>query len=275
MFKFITRKPLWFNILVAIGMVLAVFLVFFLLLEWITRHGESSTVPSVTGKNIIDVTEDLNEKGFEVVIQDSVYYDSLPPGVVIKQVPEPDAVVKKNRTVYVTVNRFVAPDIDMPNLVGYSLRNAELVLINTGLKLGDTTYKMDFAKNSVLEQLYRGQNIKAGTKIKVGSTIDLVLSSGVGDIAVPVPKVVGLTYSEARAMLDGSGFIVVPYADPDVRDSAAAFVYRQNPAPKTEEGFQVRIRQGQLIEVWIGTTPPAIDSTSRNTPPPQNPEDDE
>jgi beta-lactam-binding protein with PASTA domain len=272
MFKYITRKPLWFNILVAIGMVLAVFLIFFLLLEWITRHGESSSVPAVTGKNIIDVTRDLEDKGFEVVIQDSVYYDSLPPGVVIKQVPEPDAVVKKNRTVYVTVNRFVAPDIDMPNLVGYSFRNAELVLINSGLKLGDTTYKMDFAKNSVLEQLFRGQNIKAGTKIKVGSTIDLVLSSGVGDIAVPVPKVTGLTYAEARSLLDASGFIVVPYADPDVRDSAAAFVYRQNPAPKTEDGFQVRIRQGQLIEVWLGTTPPVTDST-RNEP--QNPDDDE
>ncbi|HEY0066260.1 MAG TPA: PASTA domain-containing protein, partial [Flavisolibacter sp.] len=164
MFKYITKKPLWVNILFGIGLVLIIFFIFFLSLNWITKHGESKTVPVVTGKNINDVTEMLEEGGFEVVIQDSVYYDSLPPGMVIKQVPEADEVVKVNRTVYVTVNRFIPPDIDMPNLVGSSYRNAEMILRNSGLRLGDTTYKTDFAKNSVLEQLVNGQPIRAGAK---------------------------------------------------------------------------------------------------------------
>jgi beta-lactam-binding protein with PASTA domain len=130
------------------------------------------------GKNINDVESQLSDAGFETVIQDSVYYDSLPPGVVVKQVPDADAVVKVNRTVYVIINRFVAPDISMPNIIGYSLRNAQYTLESMGLKLGDTTTRVDFAKNTVLEMSINGKEIKPGDKIKVGSRIDLVIASG-------------------------------------------------------------------------------------------------
>ena len=128
MIKYITRRPLWFNILVAFGIIVVIFLIFMLSLNWITRHGESKTVPAVTGKNISEVEKLLDEKGFEVIVQDSVYYDSLPPGFVLKQVPEADEVVKVNRTVYVIINRFVAPDVSMPNLLGSTLKNAEFTL---------------------------------------------------------------------------------------------------------------------------------------------------
>jgi beta-lactam-binding protein with PASTA domain len=272
MFKYITKKPLWVNILFGIGLVLIIFFIFFLSLNWITKHGESKTVPVVTGKNIDDVTEMLEEGGFEVVIQDSVYYDSLPPGMVIKQIPEADEVVKVNRTVYVTVNRFIPPDIDMPNLVGSSYRNAEMILRNSGLRLGDTTYKTDFAKNSVLEQLVNGQPIRAGAKVRMGTVVDLVLSSGVGDAVVPVPKLVGLTYAEARAQLEGAGFIVVPYPNANVRDTSAAFIWRQNPSHKTEDGLPIRIRTGQLIEVFLQVDPVA---DSLTTGQPRTPEENE
>src|SRR3954463_7101240 len=101
MIRYITRRPLWFNILVAIAIVVILILIFILLLGVITRHGAAKTVPAVTGKNINSVTQLLSDAGFETVIQDSVFYDSLPPGIVIKQVPEADQVVKVNRTVYV------------------------------------------------------------------------------------------------------------------------------------------------------------------------------
>ena len=90
MVKYITSRPLWFNILIAIGLVFLFVLVFILLLGLITRHGQSKTVPYVVGKNINDVQKQLSDAGFETVIQDSVFYDSLPRGVVIKQVPDAD-----------------------------------------------------------------------------------------------------------------------------------------------------------------------------------------
>jgi beta-lactam-binding protein with PASTA domain len=218
-------------------------------------------VPAVIGKNVRDVESALEEKGFDLVIQDSVYYDSLPPGTVIRQVPDADNVVKINRTVYVTINRFVPPDIDMPNLVGSSYRNAEMVLRNLGLRLGDTTYRFDFAKNSVLEQIYNGSPIKPGTKVKAGSVISFVLGSGLGNEDQAVPDLRGLTYEEARAMLDASGITLgVALPDPNVRDTANAFVYRQTPMPKTEDGAKIRIRAGQMIDIWLSIERPNVDS---------------
>jgi len=205
MIKYITSRPLWFNILIAIGGVFLLLVIFILFLGVITRHGKSSTVPYVVGKNINDVEKQLSDVGFETVIQDSVYYDSLPPGVIVKQVPDADAVVKVNRRVYVIINRFVAPDIAMPNIIGYSLRNAQYTLESMGLKLGDTTSRVDFAKNTILEISINGNSVKPGDKVKVGSKVDLVLARGKGEEEISVPKLIGLQVSDARVLLEQYG----------------------------------------------------------------------
>jgi beta-lactam-binding protein with PASTA domain len=271
MIKQLTRKPLWMNILFGLILVLALLFIFIASLDWITNHGVARTVPSVTGKTFEQVSADLEARGFELVVQDSVYYDSVKPGIVVKQFPEPDAVVKVNRTVYITVNRTVPPDVEMPNLIGYTYRNAEMVLKNMGLRVGDTTFRPDFAKNSVLEQAFNGQPIKPGAKIRMGSAISLVIGSGVGANDMPVPKLVGLTYEEARILLQAQGLILVPVSiDPLVRDTAAAFVSRQNPVPKSEDGFQLRIRPGQMVDVWLTKDRPVTDSTQTAPKPDPN-----
>ena len=269
MFKYITNRPLWVNIAVGIGIIMVVFVIFVLSLNWITHHGESKTVPSVTGKSLKEVEQLLEKEGFNLVIQDSVYYDSLPPSMIIKQVPEADAVVKINRTVYVTVNRVVPPDVPMPNLIGYSFRNAEMILKNMGLKLGDTTFKVDFAKNSVLEQLYNGKSISPGTNIKQGSSVSLVIGSGIGNSDMAVPKLVGLTYDEAKILLETNGLLVgsvIP--DPLVKDTSSAYIYKQSPLSRTEDGFRVRIRPGQMIDVWLSVEKPVVDSLHVQQPAP-------
>lgn len=260
--KYVTSRPLWFNVLIALILVFVLVFVFVLSLNMITQHGVARTVPSVVGKKLDDSRTQLEKEKFEIVVQDSVYYDSLAPTTIIKQVPEADAVVKVNRTIYVTVNRTVPPDVDMPNLVGYSFRNAESILKNLGLKLGDTTSRADFAKNSVLEQSYKGNTITPGTKLKIGSKISLVVGSGIGQEDMPVPKLVGLTYSEARILLEQQGLIVGPVIpSPMVRDTASAYVVRQSPAPVNAEGRRFRIRPGQMVDLWLDVNPPVTDST--------------
>src|SRR6266404_1871467 len=162
MLKFITHRPLWVNLVTAIVLTVALFAVFILSLNFLTHHGRSRTVPLVVGKTFAEAEKILDKEGFDIVIQDSVYIDTLPPLTIIKQVPESDAVVKVNRTVYLTLNRAVPPMVGMPNLIGFSFRNAEMNLSNLGLRVGDTVYKSDFAKNSVLDQLYNGEHIAPG-----------------------------------------------------------------------------------------------------------------
>ncbi|HEX8314229.1 MAG TPA: PASTA domain-containing protein [Flavisolibacter sp.] len=269
MFKLLHNKPIWIHILLALALIFLVLFLFVLSLNWITKHGESSTVPAVMGKKLSEAESILEKKGFELVIQDSVYYDSLPAGQILKQIPEADEVVKINRTVYVTVNRFVAPDVEMPNLNGYSFRNAEMVLRNSGLKIGDTTFRPDFAKNTILEASYNGSPIKPGTKIKQGSTIDLVLGLGVSNEFIPVPELIGMTFGEAKALLDAQGLILgAPVFQPDVTDKENAFVYQQRPAPKTDDGKRLSIRPGQMVDIFLQVEKPVVDSLTIQPPTP-------
>ena len=251
MFRFLTSKPLWVNILAGFVILVVLLLLFLGSLDIITHHGKTMKIPSVVGQTIEQATKTLESEGFDVQIQDSIYNDTVPPLQVIKQFPEADNLVKVNRRVYLTINQAVAPEVDMPNLVSMTSRNAQMVLARYGLKLGDTVYKPDFARNSVLDQEYKGASIKPGTKIQQGSKITLVLGNGVGTEFV-VPDLFGMTYQEARASASASGLLigsVVP--DGDVQDTLHAYVYRQNPDRYDYERQVNHIRQGQIIDIWL------------------------
>ena len=62
------------------------------------------------------------------------------PGVVVEQTPSAGEKVKKNRTIFFTINAYAAEQVQMPNLVDYSLRNAKVILESYGLELGDLIY---------------------------------------------------------------------------------------------------------------------------------------
>ena len=229
-FKFIARQSFIVNLLAAIVLIFLVGILFFYSLGWITHHGESLKVPSVIGKNVDDAVDLLQKQGFDVVITDSLYNDSLPLNIVKKQLPDPDATVKVNRTVFLNVNPKSLPMVDMPSLEGLSFRFAVDKLAKNHLKLGDTTYKPNFMKGSVLEQQYNGQKIAFGTKIRWGSPIDLILGGGLEPIQIPVPELTGLTVAQARSLLQDKGIILAAIlASGNVTDTANAFIYKQNP----------------------------------------------
>ncbi len=252
MFKFITDRPFWVNLLAA---AIFAFLLIFLILQmlgWITKHGEYLTVPAVKRKPTNEAIKMLESKGFDVVIQDSVFTDTLPRGIIIKQLPDADATVKVNRTVFLTVNRYTPPMIDMPALEGKSLSFALDLLQRNHLQLGDTTYKPDFMKGSVLEQQYNGDKIAAGTKVIWGSKISLVIAGGLQDEQISVPDLIGKTFAEGKAALEQSGInIGAVIAKDAIKDTAAAFIYKQNPGRYNDEKKPVYIHPGQLMDIYI------------------------
>ena len=267
MFQFITKRSLWINVLT--GLLLMVLLLFILstCLGPLTRHGKNKTVPNIVGKSFEEAEKILDKSGFDVKVQDSIYIDTTAKGTVLRQVPEGDATVKKSRTVYLTINRQVPPVVEMPNLKDFSFRNAELQLKNMGLRVGDTLYVHDFARNTVQEQRYKGSPIAPGTKIQQGSVIDLVLSDGVGETEFTVPNLRGMTFGEAKNFIESNGLSflsVMP--DPDVTDTASAFIYKQDPPRMGEDGKRIKIRSGQTINVWLSSIRPVIDTTLQKLP---------
>jgi beta-lactam-binding protein with PASTA domain len=262
MFKFITHRPLWLNILTGLLLALAIFLLFIFSLRWLTHHAESRTVPSVVGKSYDEAKQILDKAGFDIAIEDSIYVDTVPPMKVLKQVPESEDEVKVNRTVYLTINRAVPPMVPMPNLVGFSFRSAEMELTNAGLRVGDTAYEANFAKNAVLRQLYDGNIIAPGTKIRMGSSISFVLGSGVGNEKFVVPSLIGMTYSQAKSLLESHGLAFGVVLADGIRDTASAFIFWQNPQRFDDDKKFQYIRTGQTMDVKLQLDKPVSDSTA-------------
>lgn len=265
MFKFIARQPFIVNLLVAIIAVCLVGFLFFESLGWMTNHGSYLKVPSVIGMKTNDAVKQLENEGFEVVITDSAYNDSLPLNVVRKQLPDPASTVKVNRTVFLNVNPYSLPMIEMPKLDGLSYRFAYDKLVKNNLKLGDTTMRPDFMKGSVLEQQYNGKKIDPGTKIRWGSAISLVVGAGVEDVRIPVPDLVGLTVAQAREVLSGQGIVLASILTSGrITDTANAFIFKQNPEVLGYEKSRILIQPGQTMDIWIQVDKPIIDSTNLN-----------
>ena len=265
MFQNITKRSFFFNFIIAVVISLLAVLIFLWTLDFFTNHGDSKKVPAVKGKSISEAVKLLETEGFEAEVQDSVYFDTIPKLQVTKQLPEPGELVKVNRVVYLTVNRVVPPIIDMPNLVGQSQASAEMVLRALGLKLGDTIMKPDFAKGSILQQLKDGNDIRPGTKIQMGTEIDLVIGAGIQEENdMPVPDLIGLTYADAKNLLGQNNILFgAVVLDPGISDTSRAYIYKQNPPKKDEEGKPLRIRPGQLIDVYLSNMMPVKDSAAK------------
>ena len=263
-FAYLTRQPFWVNLLCALALVFVLGFLFFQSLSWFTNHGAYLKVPAVKGQNVDNAIKILESQGFEVVIQDSVYFDSLPKYTVIRQLPDPDATVKANRTVYLTINRATPPNVNMPKLEGLSFRFAYDLLRRNHLQLGDTIYRPDFMKGSVLEQQYNGSRITANTPVKWGAKITLIIGGGLEIQQMLVPDFVGLTFAEAKnlAILKGISLAsVIPMAG--ITDTASAFVYKQNPETFDLDKKPNYMQGGQTLDLWLSPTRLDLDSLKK------------
>ncbi|WP_369390600.1 Stk1 family PASTA domain-containing Ser/Thr kinase [Streptomyces sp. CG1] len=92
---------------------------------------------------------------------------------------------------------------DAPNFVGQSYGDAQKMAVNADLKLGAPTRKPcdNQPKGNVCSQ-----DPTAGTKVKKGDTINLVVSTGAPK--VDVPDVRGLQFDQAQSQLTDKGFKV-------------------------------------------------------------------
>jgi hypothetical protein len=81
------------------------------------------------------------------------YVDSVAKLAVVKQSPEADALVKSGRTIYLTINRVIAPQVDMPNLIGFSLKSAQTYLKVLGLRIGSINLVTNRNKNVIIDTI--------------------------------------------------------------------------------------------------------------------------
>lgn len=203
-------------------------------LNVVTQHNKELEVPDFRGMTLEEARAAAEEADIRVEVIDSVY-SQRNRGKVKSHSPAAGVMVKKGRRVLLTVNAVSARKVTVPNLVGYSLRQAMPELDQRGLELGRLIYKNDIATNNVLQQQYNGRPIAAGASVEAESVIDLVLGLNTSDCETMIPDVLGKDEKSAIRTLHDSYLNVRKVVfDKSVRtweDSLNALVYKQNPEP--------------------------------------------
>ncbi len=248
------------HFLIHFGIFVVVFIVallsfFMIYLPISTNHGESITVPDITGMTLPEVEEFLSSRSLRYSINDSTYSLDHKPLTVLSQHPRAGSKVKENRKIYVSINSSVAPEVKMPKLTDTSLKSAEMTLKSFGLQVGIVSYRKDLAQNAILEQQFAGKEIKPGTLLPKGSKIDLIVGDGLGETEFDIPDLIGMEQDDAETLLSGLGLRIglIMYDDTNEGLRKRGIIVRQVPTPSQSR----KVRMGEVMDIWVGGEDPA------------------
>ena len=153
-------------------------------------------VPNIVGMDIKEAERELGKVNLSMsVIQE--FNDEYDKNIIFFQNPSPEQKVKEGREIKVKMSK--GSELQKtPSLRGFKLIDAEIKLRNEGLELGRTEkiYDDKYEADVVISQ-----NPEAGSRIKKGSKVDLMVSQGKTPEKVAMPKLLGLSLKEASNKL--------------------------------------------------------------------------
>lgn len=183
--------------IIVVGVIVLFFLFNNILMPWYVKHSKLVEVPSIVGMSFIDAKKVIEDVGLEVKQGDIKYDETKPIGQILEQNPPAGQMVKDGRRIYITICGGEQL-IEVPRLIGRSLRDARFYLQQRGLDIGETVKKFS---NEFPDEYVISQIIQPGSKVKKDSKIDLIISNGpeVGNLRVP--DVIGKSLQEARNII--------------------------------------------------------------------------
>ncbi len=244
------------NLLAALVVVVALVIGAMIFLNVVTQHGKELPVPDFTNMTVDEAGAEAVKVGMRVEVTDSVFAKRMRKGAVRDQNPAPGSMVKEGRRISLTINALNAKTVQMPNLVGLSMRQALAELQSRGLVLGKLIYVRDMATNNVLRQLKGNREIAPGRNIETETVIDLVVGlNPETDASTYVPSVVGKKYLTAvDAIHKQSLNIRTLKFDDSVKnydDSLNAVVYRQSPEAVSDAVAKIPVGLGSDVSLYL------------------------
>ena len=143
----------------------------------ISKGGEKMIMPYLIGQNLRQAKVMLMQKG--LIIGNITYeaHDSIGTDTILHQSFQPGRDIAYGTVVDITVSRGSALSVKVPILTGRTLTEAEVLLQESGLKVGsitatkeDNIYSGTFVKNTIVDQ-----SPKAGETVQNQSTVNLII----------------------------------------------------------------------------------------------------
>lgn len=243
--NWIIRNLMWAFILVVLLIIGAM-----IFLNVVTKHNQEISVPDFSNLSVEEASALAASSGMRVEVSDSVFVKRMKKGAVYRQNPRAGSMVKDGRRILLTINALNAKKVTMPNLIGYSMRQAMAELQSRGLVLGKLIYVQDIATNNVLRQLKGSREINPGVMIESETVIDLVVGLNSSDNETYVPDVIGLKNISAQDAVHANSLNIkrLRFDDSvkDYDDSLNAIVYRQSP-----EVLPVPVKMGEEVTLYL------------------------
>jgi serine/threonine-protein kinase len=186
------------------------------------------------------------------------------PGRVISTDPSAGTEVLLGSGVTVLVSGGPA-QVGVPDVTGSSQADATAALSAAGLKLGTVTQQ---ASAEQTPGTVLSQSPAAGTKVKAGEAVNLVVAQAPRETAVP--GVVGQNETQAAGALGAAGFKPKAVSHAVSEPSQVGIVLKQSPAAgqRARKGATVTITVGALATQTTGTTTTPPPTTTAGSPAP-------
>lgn len=226
------------------GIAAGVALVLILALGWWFTSLNNVEVPKFAGLTKAQAERVAKDKGLKISYDEPEFSDDIPQDVVLRQRPPEGKTIDSGSTVTLVLSGGKQVR-KVPQVSGKSEEEATSLLKAERLKPTVTTEESTTIPS--------GQAIRtdprAGTSLRVGSDITLVMSKGPG--STTVPDVAGLNQADAEALLDEKGLKATTTTEAS-DDVPVGNVIRQNPPPNSS------VDKGSSVELVVSKGPDMV-----------------
>jgi len=237
-------NPFLFYALAVLAAFAAGFLLFqFVILPLVVGKGELAIVPELKGVPVDAAEEACAERGLRLMVAGERYSSDIPAGYVLEQDPASGEGLKGRRTVRVITSSGVRMET-VPDVVGGSVREAELSLEDGGLRRGRSARifaPADGPDAVIATSPPRGADIPAGSPVDL-----LIMMTGEPRVFL-MPDLVGKDIHFVRERLERGGFHITRVVTRRDGDEFPGTILSQNPPP----GYS--IKEGGTIELVVST----------------------
>lgn len=213
---------------------------------WWLGSGRYTTVPGVIGVTSKQAEAKLQEAGLGVAYDDPQYSEIVSKGLVLSSDPAPGGRVARNGAVTLVLS--LGPErYDVPKLVNLTQAQAQEALTKTKLAVG--TVKRQYSE-TVPNGRVISSSPAAGTSVRVGTAVDLVVSKGLPPVTVP--DVTNKPYDEAQRTLESLGLTISQSDQKYSEQVAKGSIITQSPAPGAN------VTRGTAVNVVVSLGPPLV-----------------
>jgi serine/threonine-protein kinase len=161
-----------FIVLAVIG--IAFYFAFNMIMVSLVHSKKEVSTPNIVGKSLYDAVVELSKDGFGLKMDGEETNQIVPAGIILRQSPFAGMSVREGKVIKITISRG-GEIVYAPNLVGQSIRSADISLRVATLVMGEVSkrYSIIFGKDIIM-----AQDIIAGTKVDKDSVVNLTVSDG-------------------------------------------------------------------------------------------------